>query len=244
MQVVSRMVVVVQMNESDIRRVLCEILGVDVQASAEEIKKAYTSEAKKWHPDRVQHNPELAAMAEKKLKDINQAYECLTDKNQFDKHGAKLAARYVDGNAASANSTKSANGTNSAKSANSTNSTKSATSGNSANSANSTNATNSTNSANSSHATSSTASTNRSNSAPSPDRSGIVKIFIATGIFVIIVVLVANLTAPRSETVATPGVTLSPSDSPGAPFSGSRSFAPQSTSLPPDSSVAAPPGSN
>lgn len=226
---------VVQMNESEIRRVLCEILGVSVQASAEEIKKAYTAEAKKWHPDRIQHNPELAAMAEKKLKDINQAYECLTDRNQFDKHGAKLAARYVDGNAASANFAKAANGTDS---------TKSATSNNSANSANSTNATNSTNSANSSHSASATASTNRSNSVSSPDRAGIVKIFIATGIFVIIVVLVANLTAPRSEPVATPGVTLSPSEAPGAPFSGSRSFAPQSTSLPPDSSVAAPPGSN
>ncbi|CAN5581611.1 hypothetical protein BH10CYA1_BH10CYA1_22640 [soil metagenome] len=201
------------MNESEIRRQLCDILAVSAQASEEEIKKAYTTEAKKWHPDRVQHNPELAAMAEKKLKEINQAYECLTDRVQFDKYASKLAQKQSDATAqskaksqAAGQSTSSSTGKGGAPSGSAQSTTASAT--------------------------------------PSIDKSGIVKIFLATGLFVIIVVLVANLTAPRRETPTNPGITLSPSESPGAPFPGPRTFNPQPTSLPPDSSVGAPPGSN
>ncbi len=51
-----------------------EILGVSRDASLEEIKKAYRRLALKWHPDRNK-SPE----AEEKFKEINEAYEVLSD---------------------------------------------------------------------------------------------------------------------------------------------------------------------
>ncbi|NQU44396.1 DnaJ domain-containing protein, partial [bacterium] len=52
-----------------------EILGVDRQASATEIKKAYRQLALKFHPDRNPDNPE----AEQRFKQIAEAYEVLSD---------------------------------------------------------------------------------------------------------------------------------------------------------------------
>ena len=51
-----------------------EILGVSKDASAEEIKRAYRRLALQWHPDRNK-SPE----AEEKFKEINEAYEVLSD---------------------------------------------------------------------------------------------------------------------------------------------------------------------
>ncbi len=53
-----------------------EILGVDKNASDQEIKKAYRKLAKKYHPDANLDNKEEA---EKKFKDIGEAYEVLSD---------------------------------------------------------------------------------------------------------------------------------------------------------------------
>ena len=64
---------------------LYETLGVDKSASAEEIKKAYRRLARKYHPD---INKE--ADAEDKFKEINAAYEILSDEKkraQYDRHG-------------------------------------------------------------------------------------------------------------------------------------------------------------
>ncbi len=52
-----------------------QALGVDRKASADEIKKAYRKLALKYHPDR---NPG-DKMAEDKFKDINEAYQVLSD---------------------------------------------------------------------------------------------------------------------------------------------------------------------
>lgn len=48
-------------------------LGVDQNASDEDIKKAYRELVRKYHPDQYHDNP-LAALAEERLKEINEAY--------------------------------------------------------------------------------------------------------------------------------------------------------------------------
>ncbi len=63
-----------------------EILGVERSASAEEIKKTYRRLAKQYHPDFNKDDPE----AEKKFRDIKEAYETLSDpqkREQYDRFG-------------------------------------------------------------------------------------------------------------------------------------------------------------
>lgn len=62
------------------------VLGVSRQASADDIKKAYRKLAMKYHPDK---NPNDKA-AEEKFKDVNEAYDVLSDpkkKQMFDQFG-------------------------------------------------------------------------------------------------------------------------------------------------------------
>ena len=64
-----------------------EILGIEKNANADEIKKAYRKLAKKYHPDLNQDNKEEA---EKKFKEISEAYEVLIDpqkKKIYDTYG-------------------------------------------------------------------------------------------------------------------------------------------------------------
>ena len=56
-----------------------KVLGVSENATQEEIRKAYLTLVKKYHPDRYQDGP-LKDQANEKLKEINQAYEMLTKK--------------------------------------------------------------------------------------------------------------------------------------------------------------------
>ena len=63
-----------------------EVLGVSKSASHDEIKKAYRELARKWHPDR---NPDDAE-AEERFKEIQQAYDVLSDeekRKQYDAGG-------------------------------------------------------------------------------------------------------------------------------------------------------------
>jgi len=63
-----------------------EVLGVNRDASEEDIKKAYRKLAMKWHPDRNPDNPK----AEENFKEAKEAYEVLTDAQKrpaYDQHG-------------------------------------------------------------------------------------------------------------------------------------------------------------
>lgn len=63
-----------------------QILGVDRNASADEIKSAYRRLAKKYHPDLNKGDPNAA----EKFKEINLAYEVLSDpvkKSNYDQYG-------------------------------------------------------------------------------------------------------------------------------------------------------------
>jgi len=52
-----------------------EILELDPNASVDEAKQAYKDIVNVWHPDRFSHNSRLKEKAEKKLKEVNVAYE-------------------------------------------------------------------------------------------------------------------------------------------------------------------------
>ncbi len=63
-----------------------EVLGVEKNASAEEIKKAYRKSAMKYHPDRNPGDKE----AEEKFKELGEAYEVLSDedkRSRYDQFG-------------------------------------------------------------------------------------------------------------------------------------------------------------
>ena len=63
-----------------------EVLGVPKNASEQDIKKAYRSMAKKYHPDRNKDNPE----AEAKFKEVQEANEILSDPQKraaYDQYG-------------------------------------------------------------------------------------------------------------------------------------------------------------
>lgn len=52
-----------------------EILELDRNASLEEAKQAYRDQVKFFHPDRFANDPRQREKAEKKLKEVNEAYE-------------------------------------------------------------------------------------------------------------------------------------------------------------------------
>ena len=71
---------------ADNKRDYYEVLGVSKTASADEIKKAYRSLAKKYHPDMNPGDKE----AELKFKEANEAYEVLSDTDKrakYDQYG-------------------------------------------------------------------------------------------------------------------------------------------------------------
>ena len=75
-----------------------EVLGVDKNSTDEELKKAYRRLAKKYHPDA---NPDNKEEAEKKFKEVNEAYEVLSDaqkRRMYDQFGHEGPAGFGGGN--------------------------------------------------------------------------------------------------------------------------------------------------
>ncbi len=64
-----------------------EVLGVNRNATQDELKKAYRKKALEFHPDR---NPENKEAAEEKLKELNEAFAVLSDEKRratYDRYG-------------------------------------------------------------------------------------------------------------------------------------------------------------
>ena len=70
-----------------------DLLGVTKSSSRQEIKNAYRKKALEWHPDR--HQGADKEEAEKKFKEINEAYQVLSDsskKSAYDNYGHEAFA--------------------------------------------------------------------------------------------------------------------------------------------------------
>jgi len=75
-----------------------EVLGVSKTATDDELKKAYRRLAKQYHPDANLNNKEEA---EKKFKEVNEAYEVLSDsqkRKMYDQFGHEGPAGFGGGN--------------------------------------------------------------------------------------------------------------------------------------------------
>ena len=74
-----------------------QVLGVSPGASEDEIKHAYRTLAKKWHPDQYANTPQYDVAMEK-MKEINTAYDALTGKNtDFGSTGGEYNSDYTQG---------------------------------------------------------------------------------------------------------------------------------------------------
>jgi len=60
--------------EGGIRQTYYEILGVAVDSSAEQIRRAYHKLAKIWHPDRWTKDPFRSGEAKRRFQQIQEAY--------------------------------------------------------------------------------------------------------------------------------------------------------------------------
>lgn len=74
-----------------------EVLGVDRNVSAEDLKKSYLDLMRKYHPD-LERDPEKKKIAEEKAKEINAAYDVLKDKKKRKEYDLTLNDDNIIGN--------------------------------------------------------------------------------------------------------------------------------------------------
>ena len=67
-------------------------LGVSKNATQEEIKKAYRKLAVQYHPDKTGNDPVL----EGKFKEINEAYETLSDQKKREKYESNVSPKMIE----------------------------------------------------------------------------------------------------------------------------------------------------
>ena len=72
-----------------------EILGVPQNATDEQIRAAYLEMAKKYHPDNYP-DPNMAELAEEKMKEINEAYEELKNRQAGTSRGSYADSVYAE----------------------------------------------------------------------------------------------------------------------------------------------------
>lgn len=71
-----------------------EILGVARQADHDQIRRAYLSAARRWHPDRHSGRPIAEAnMAEQAMRRVNQAWEVLGDRDSREAYDRQVVPR-------------------------------------------------------------------------------------------------------------------------------------------------------
>ena len=70
-----------------------ETLGIPREASAERVKRSYRSLVKIYHPDKFPTGSAEHAEAEKRIRDINEAYSVLSKPASRAKYDAKLSKR-------------------------------------------------------------------------------------------------------------------------------------------------------
>ena len=75
----------------DDKRDYYEVLGIDKSASADDIKKAYRKKAKEFHPDLHPGDKEC----EQKFKEVNEAYEVLSDADKRAKYDQYLSLIHI-----------------------------------------------------------------------------------------------------------------------------------------------------
>ena len=68
-----------------------QVLGVTPRASDDELRSAYKALAKQWHPDRHQQGAKAVA-AERRFKEIAEAFQVLSDPEERKTYDAELAA--------------------------------------------------------------------------------------------------------------------------------------------------------
>ena len=73
-----------------------KVLGVSEDATDEEIKKAYRDLVRKYHPDKYVDNP-LADVASEKMKEINAAYDTITNERKEGKQRSSYGGNSYGG---------------------------------------------------------------------------------------------------------------------------------------------------